>query len=135
MACTGSLSEGPAVLRSPSKSLKVFDSLMELLQQIDLFFPSLSNLFQFFFILYFENFFNSLSLANSVRQVFGGLIKHVFAHIMQMAASPRYASIERRGVVPGELLLNKIEEVNKSVKVYVFFFFPLFLFFLSGVSL
>ncbi|PQQ14681.1 uncharacterized protein Pyn_30975 [Prunus yedoensis var. nudiflora] len=55
VARTGSLSEGPAVLRSPSKSLK-------------------------------------------------------------MAASPRYASIERRGVVPGELLLNKIEEVNKSVK-------------------
>ncbi|XP_056160536.1 uncharacterized protein LOC115691776 [Syzygium oleosum] len=30
--------------------------------------------------------------------------------------SSRYPSIERRGMVPGELLLNKLEEVNKSVK-------------------
>lgn len=35
---------------------------------------------------------------------------------MQMTGSPGYPSIERRGVVPGELLLNKLEEVNKSVK-------------------
>ncbi|CAN6568002.1 unnamed protein product [Malus baccata var. baccata] len=55
MARTGSLTEGPLVLRSPSKSLK-------------------------------------------------------------MSASPRYASIERRGIVPGDLLLNKLDEVNKSVK-------------------
>ncbi|XP_024923378.1 uncharacterized protein LOC107434730 isoform X1 [Ziziphus jujuba] len=50
-----SLSEGPAVLRSPSKSLKV-------------------------------------------------------------AASPSYATVERRTILPGELLLNKLDEVNKSVK-------------------
>lgn len=34
----------------------------------------------------------------------------------KMTGSPGYPSIERRGVVPGELLLNKLEEVNKSVK-------------------
>ncbi|PON92011.1 hypothetical protein TorRG33x02_120830 [Trema orientale] len=51
----GSLSEGPAVLRSPVKSLK-------------------------------------------------------------MTASPRYSPMDRRSIVPGELLLHKLEEVNKSVK-------------------
>ncbi|XP_030533467.1 uncharacterized protein LOC115743017 [Rhodamnia argentea] len=35
---------------------------------------------------------------------------------MQMTGSPRHPSIEHRGIVPGELLLNKLEEVNKSVK-------------------
>ncbi|XP_039168747.1 uncharacterized protein LOC104443475 isoform X2 [Eucalyptus grandis] len=34
----------------------------------------------------------------------------------KMTGSPGYPSIEHRGVVPGELLLNKLEEVNKSVK-------------------
>ena len=34
-----------------------------------------------------------------------------------MTASPRHASVERRGILTGELLLNKLEEVNKSVKV------------------
>ncbi len=35
----------------------------------------------------------------------------------QMTASPRHSSMERRGIPTGELLLNKLEEVNKSVKV------------------
>ncbi|PKI45404.1 hypothetical protein CRG98_034209 [Punica granatum] len=36
---------------------------------------------------------------------------------MQMTASPRYTSIERRAAgVPGELLLSKLDEVSKSVK-------------------
>ncbi|BBG97507.1 hypothetical protein Prudu_006656 [Prunus dulcis] len=56
MARTGSLSEGPAVLRSPSKSLK-------------------------------------------------------------MAASPHYASIERRGVVPGNCCLIRLKKSIKSVKL------------------
>ncbi|KAM4105102.1 hypothetical protein ACJW30_06G207800 [Castanea mollissima] len=55
MGRMGSLSEGPAVLRSPSKNWK-------------------------------------------------------------MTASPRHATMERRGILTGELLLNKLEEVNKSVK-------------------
>ncbi|XP_057980468.1 uncharacterized protein LOC131166170 [Malania oleifera] len=55
MAHTVSLSEGPAVLRSPSKSFK-------------------------------------------------------------MTGSPRHPSMECRGLVPGDLLLHKLEEVNKSVQ-------------------
>lgn len=40
-----------------------------------------------------------------------------------MTASPRYTSMERRAAgVPGEVLLNKLEEVNKSVKVGNFSF-------------
>ncbi|XP_062155585.1 uncharacterized protein LOC133863589 [Alnus glutinosa] len=35
---------------------------------------------------------------------------------LKMTNSPRHASSERRGIVTGELLLNKLEEVNKSVK-------------------
>ena len=35
-----------------------------------------------------------------------------------MTASPRYSPMDRRAVVPGELLLHKIEEVNRSVKVH-----------------
>ncbi|KAK6920169.1 hypothetical protein RJ641_016073 [Dillenia turbinata] len=35
----------------------------------------------------------------------------------KVTGSPRYASLERRGLVPGDLLLHKLEEVNKSVKV------------------
>ncbi|KAL6130881.1 hypothetical protein ACLB2K_069259 [Fragaria x ananassa] len=38
------------------------------------------------------------------------------AKSVKMSASPRYASIERRSILPGELLLNRIEEVNRSVK-------------------
>ncbi|XP_040368920.1 uncharacterized protein LOC112186296 isoform X1 [Rosa chinensis] len=38
------------------------------------------------------------------------------AKSVKMAASPRYASIERRSILPSELLLNRLEEVNKSVK-------------------
>ncbi|KAK9273865.1 hypothetical protein L1049_018677 [Liquidambar formosana] len=34
----------------------------------------------------------------------------------KMTGSPRYASVERRGILPGDLLLHKLEEVNKSVK-------------------
>lgn len=43
--------------------------------------------------------------------------------LMQMTNSPLHASTERRGIVTGELLLNKLEEVNKSVKVNFFFLF------------
>ncbi|XP_015584350.2 uncharacterized protein LOC8258533 isoform X2 [Ricinus communis] len=32
--------------------------------------------------------------------------------------SPRYASLEPRSAIPGEVLLNKLEEVSKSVKVW-----------------
>ncbi|KAK9910542.1 hypothetical protein M0R45_034499 [Rubus argutus] len=38
------------------------------------------------------------------------------ARSSKIAASPRYASIERRSILPSELLLNRLEEVNKSVK-------------------
>ncbi|XP_050386265.1 uncharacterized protein LOC126802654 isoform X2 [Argentina anserina] len=38
------------------------------------------------------------------------------AKSVKMTASPRYAPIERRSILPSELLLNRIEEVNKSVK-------------------
>ncbi|KAA8516012.1 hypothetical protein F0562_019191 [Nyssa sinensis] len=34
----------------------------------------------------------------------------------QMIGSPRYASVEHRAIVSGDLLLHKLEEVNKSVK-------------------
>lgn len=34
----------------------------------------------------------------------------------KMTASPRYSSVERRAMVPGELFMQKLEEVNKSVK-------------------
>lgn len=42
---------------------------------------------------------------------------------MQMTNSPRHVSTERGGIVTGELLLNKLEEVNQSVKVNTFFLF------------
>ncbi|KAL5565562.1 hypothetical protein UlMin_028726 [Ulmus minor] len=35
---------------------------------------------------------------------------------LKMTASPHHTPVERRGMVPGDLLLNKLEEVNKSVK-------------------
>lgn len=34
----------------------------------------------------------------------------------KMAGLPRQASVEHRGMVPGELILHKLDEVNKSVK-------------------
>ncbi|KAA3475296.1 12S seed storage globulin 1 [Gossypium australe] len=34
----------------------------------------------------------------------------------KMTASPRHSSVERRAMVPGELFMQKLEEVNKSVK-------------------
>ncbi|OMO78645.1 hypothetical protein CCACVL1_14242 [Corchorus capsularis] len=34
----------------------------------------------------------------------------------KMAASPHHSSVERRAVVPGELFMQKLDEVNKSVK-------------------
>ncbi|GAV90087.1 hypothetical protein CFOL_v3_33496 [Cephalotus follicularis] len=34
----------------------------------------------------------------------------------KMTGSPHHPSVERRGLVPGELLLHKLDEVNKSVK-------------------
>lgn len=111
MARTGSLTEGPLVLRSPSKSLKVY---VDETAAIRTFFRLCQTFFSSNFI---DNALNSQSLSSFVKWIDGVLIKHVFAHIMQMSASPRYASIERRGVVPGDLLLNKLDEVNKSVKV------------------
>ena len=41
---------------------------------------------------------------------------------MQIVGSPRIASVEHRGTLPGDLLLHKLEEVNKSVKVRTFSF-------------
>lgn len=41
--------------------------------------------------------------------------------LVQMISSPRHATIERRSIGTGEVLLNKLEEVNKSVKVNNFF--------------
>ncbi|KAF2311176.1 hypothetical protein GH714_019821 [Hevea brasiliensis] len=35
----------------------------------------------------------------------------------RMTSSPRYASMEPRSAVPSEVVLNKLEEVSKSVKV------------------
>lgn len=35
---------------------------------------------------------------------------------LKMTASPRYSAMDRRGIVPGDLFLHKLEEVNKSVK-------------------
>ncbi|XP_022769710.1 uncharacterized protein LOC111313309 isoform X2 [Durio zibethinus] len=35
----------------------------------------------------------------------------------KMTASPHHSSVERRTVVPGELFMQKLDEVNKSVKV------------------
>ncbi|EXB51637.1 hypothetical protein L484_012930 [Morus notabilis] len=35
---------------------------------------------------------------------------------VKMTASPRYSPMDRRGIVPGDLLIHKLEEVNKSVK-------------------
>ncbi|KAM6584866.1 hypothetical protein CsatB_011868 [Cannabis sativa] len=35
---------------------------------------------------------------------------------LKMTASPRYSLMDRRGIVPGDLLLHKLEEVNRSVK-------------------
>lgn len=43
------------------------------------------------------------------------MVMLVFVDDMQMTSSPRYASVER--TLPGDLLLNKLEEVNESVKV------------------
>ncbi|XP_021280997.1 uncharacterized protein LOC110414238 [Herrania umbratica] len=38
------------------------------------------------------------------------------AKTKKMAASPHHSSVERRAVMPGELFLQKLDEVNKSVK-------------------
>lgn len=43
----------------------------------------------------------------------------------QVKASPRRPLFEAGGVVPGDLLLHKIEEVKRSVKVRTSFFFSL----------
>lgn len=42
---------------------------------------------------------------------------------MQIVGSPRYASVEQRGPLHADLLLHKIDEVNKSVKVMYLFLF------------
>lgn len=39
------------------------------------------------------------------------------AYVFQMTASPRHSSMERRAMVPGELFMQKLDEVSKSVKV------------------
>lgn len=49
------------------------------------------------------------------------IINLFHAHFTQTAASPHYTSVERRGTLPVELLLQKLDEVNKSVKVLFFF--------------
>ncbi|XP_031277448.1 uncharacterized protein LOC116135879 isoform X2 [Pistacia vera] len=36
--------------------------------------------------------------------------------IQETTSSPYQSSVERRGIVPGDLLLQKLDEVNKSVK-------------------
>lgn len=39
---------------------------------------------------------------------------------MQIVGSPRHASVEQRGgPLHADLLLHKLDEVNKSVKVYI----------------
>lgn len=48
------------------------------------------------------------------------MICSVIIDFMQMTSSPRHTSMAGRGVPAGGLLLNKIEEVNKSVKVNTF---------------
>ncbi|XP_022757258.1 uncharacterized protein LOC111304699 isoform X2 [Durio zibethinus] len=40
----------------------------------------------------------------------------------KMIASPRHSSVERRAVVSGELFMQKLDEVNKSVKVCTILF-------------
>lgn len=37
--------------------------------------------------------------------------------IMQTMNSPPHSSVDNRGIVPSDLMLHKLEEVNKSVKV------------------
>ena len=37
--------------------------------------------------------------------------------ILQMVGSPHHTIMEHRGVVPADMLLNKLEEVSKSVNV------------------
>lgn len=41
----------------------------------------------------------------------------MISFVMQMTASPRYAFMEPRTAVPSEVVLNKLEELSKSVKV------------------
>lgn len=53
------------------------------------------------------------------------LVNHNFDDSAQMTASPRYSPMDRRGIVPGDLLIHKLEEVNKSVKVLSFVCFSL----------
>lgn len=48
------------------------------------------------------------------------MICSVIIDFMQMTSSPRHTSMAGRGMPTGGLLLNKIEEVNKSVKVNTF---------------
>ncbi|KAJ6675400.1 hypothetical protein OIU85_011546 [Salix viminalis] len=40
----------------------------------------------------------------------------------KITGSPRYTSLEHRGLIQGEMLLNKLEEVSKSVKVWTVYF-------------
>lgn len=44
------------------------------------------------------------------------------AYPFQITGSPRYTSLEHRGLIQGEVLLNKLEEVSKSVKVWTLYF-------------
>ena len=45
-----------------------------------------------------------------------------FDYDIQIAASPHHTPADRRGVIPGDILLDKLEEVTKSVKVRLFYF-------------
>lgn len=44
------------------------------------------------------------------------------AHVNQMTGSPHHPSVEQKGVVPGPLLLHRLDEISKSVKVWAFSF-------------
>ena len=46
------------------------------------------------------------------------IIIEAFVIYMQAKASPRRALFEAGGVIPGDLLLNKLEEIKQSVKVW-----------------
>ena len=62
--------------------------------------------------------------ANALATTFIKLIclKLIDAAPSQITGSPRYTSLEHRGLIQGEMLLNKLEEVSKSVKVWTLYF-------------
>ncbi|CAK7348041.1 unnamed protein product [Dovyalis caffra] len=89
-----SLSEGPAIFKSPSKSWKEDGWWVQMryyIHQIDV--PKT------------ERCRYALQMRGSPRYTSS-----------QHRSSPRYPSTEHRGLIQGEMLLNKLEEVSKSVK-------------------